>query len=82
MHLLFFMFCMVAYFALVAPTEHILFAPTLDTMDLIILDYIDDVVVLDYMDCLHTNSDLQTLLLYYLMYHSFSHPALIHAAQG
>ncbi len=51
-------------------------------MDFIILDYVDDVLVLDYTDYFYTDSDLQTLVVSYLLYHNFSHPALIHAASG
>ncbi len=51
-----------------------------DIMDISI--YIDDYVVLDSTDFLNTHADLQTLLLYYLMYHNISLPALIHAASG
>ncbi len=50
-------------------------------MDIFILDYVDNIVVLDYMDYLHTYSDFQTFLLY-LMYHNVSLPALIHAVPG
>ncbi len=51
-----------------------------DIMDISI--YIDDVVVLDSTDFLNMHLDLQTLLLYYLMYHNISLPVLIHAAPG
>ncbi len=51
-----------------------------DIMDISI--YIDDVVVLDSTDFWNTHSDLQILLLYYLMYHNISLPALVHAAPG
>ncbi|SJL04971.1 uncharacterized protein ARMOST_08342 [Armillaria ostoyae] len=62
-------------------TEHRVFAPTLDIMDIIVSYYMDDIVILDYTDCVHTFSDLQTFLLYYMMYHNISLP-LIHAAHG
>ncbi len=42
--------------------------------------FIDDIVVLDLTD--YFTVHLQTILLYYLMYHNISHPALIHAASG
>ncbi len=58
----------------------LVFTPTLGHMDFIILDYVDDVLILDYTDYFYTDSDLQTLVVYYLLYHNFSHPALIHAA--
>ncbi len=49
--------------------------PPWTIMDIIITDYIDDIVVLDYTD-LHTYLDLQAFVFYYLMYHNVSLPAL------
>ncbi|PBK81195.1 hypothetical protein ARMGADRAFT_1039484 [Armillaria gallica] len=69
-----------ALVALAEPPEQRFIRAHPDIMDISI--YIDDVVILDSTDLLNTHSDLQTLLLYYLMYHNISLPALIHAASG